>query len=129
VAIRFENPASAAAEAGAIRLLAQSPELFRNGAGPNPEHFSSPELAHIYEAMLDFTRSGHECSAAALSSRLTPDEVGLYTSLIQEPVSAANGPRALADYIHKIEAENCPDDTSDLRAVAAKLKETKGYGG
>ena len=60
---------------------------------------------------------------------LTPDEVGLYTRIIQEPVSAANGAKALADYIHKIESESHPPDVNDLRAVAEKMKQTKGYGG
>ncbi len=129
VPIKYANPASAAAETGIIRLLNQSPELFRGGLEPNPEDFSSPELRHIYETMLSLSRSGLDASAAAMSASLTPDEVSLYTNIIQEPVSAANGQKALADYIQKISRESHPQDTSDLRAVAAKLKETKGYGG
>ena len=129
VPIKFENPASAAAEEGIIRLLNQSPELFQGDAAPDPELFSSPELRHIYEAMLSLSRSGRDAHAASLAALITPDEVSLYTSVIQEPVSAANGPKALADYIHKIESENHPQDDSDLRAVAKRLQETKGYGG
>ena len=129
VAIKFENPASAKAEMGVIRLLNQSPELFRGDIGLDGADFSSPELRHIYEAMRDLSRQGLETSAASLGAALTPDEVGLYTRIIQEPVSAANGAKALADYIHKIESESHPPDVNDLRAVAEKMKQTKGYGG
>ena len=127
--IKYANPASAAAEEGVIRLLNQSPELFAGLSGPKAEDFSSPELRHIYEAMLELSRSGRETGAAALSALLTPEEVSLYTSLIQQPVSAANGRKALADYINKIQAESHPQDTSDLNAVAEQFKKYKGYGG
>lgn len=129
VKVRFDNPASAAAEKGVIRLLAEAPELFRGGAGPKPESFSSPELRHIYEAMLDLLSRGAACDAGSLSAHLSPDEVSLYTGIIQEPVSVANGAKALADYIHKIESESRAQSEIDPRARAEELRETKGYGG
>lgn len=129
VPIKYANPASARAEAGVIRLLNRQPELFSGDTGLKGEDFSSPELRHIYEAMLELNRRGLEANAATLGAYLTADEVSLYTGIIQEPVSAANGRQALADYIHKIQSESHPPDTQDLRAVAEKLKQTKGYGG
>ncbi len=127
--IRFENPASSKAEMGVINLLYQSPELFKNGAGLSAEDFSSPELGHIYSAMLELSSAGLDAGAAELASRLTPDEMSLFTSIIQEPVSLPNAQRALDDYISKINSFSRPQKQDDLRAMAEELKKTKGYGG
>ena len=127
--IRFENPASAAAEEGVIALLQAAPELFMGGAGPKPEDFSSGELRRIYEAMLALASRGMDVTAAALGGELTPQEISLYTNIIQtRPVSAARAAEALADYIHKI-GRKPPDSGGDLRAYAAMKQQTKGYGG
>ena len=127
--IRFENPASARAEMGLINLLYQSPEFFRYEGIPAPEDFSSPELGHIYSAMLELNRAGLETGAAELSSKLSGDEMSLFTSIIQEPVSLSNAERALDDYIGKINGSSRPREDEDLRSVAEQLKKTKGYGG
>ena len=128
--IRYENPRSAAAEEGVIALLQAMPELFRDGAGPAPESFTSEPLRHIYEAMTDLSRRGLDCSAAALAGSLTQEEISLYTNIIQsQPVSAANAKQALADYIHKIGSRNQGAQDVDLKAYAVSKKQTKGYGG
>ena len=127
--IRFENPASARAEMGVINLLYQSPELFKSGRGPAPESFSSPELAHIYSAMLELSRTGLNAGAVELGSRLTPEEMSLYTSIIQQPVSLPNAARALDDYIAKINSFSRESSGEDLLARAKELQKTKGYGG
>ena len=127
--IRFENPASARAEMGLINLLYQSPEFFRHEGIPAPEDFSSPELGHIYSAMLELNRAGLETGAAELSSKLSGDEMSIFTSIIQEPVSLSNAERALDDYIGKINGSSRPREDEDLRSVAEQLKKTKGYGG
>ena len=129
VQIRFDNPASAAAEKGVISLLSEAPELFKNGAGPNPGDFSSPELRHIYETMLELLSKGLPSDANSLSAHLSPDEVSLFTGIVQEPVSVANGSKALADYIHKIESSKDGAAVKDPRALAEELRKTKGYGG
>ena len=121
--------ASAAAEKGVISLLSEAPELFKNGAGPNPEDFSSPELRHIYETMLELLSKGLPSDANSLSAHLSPDEVSLFTGIVQEPVSVANGSKALADYIHKIESSKDGAAVKDPRALAEELRKTKGYGG
>ena len=127
--IRFANPASAKAEMGVINLLYRSPELFKEGGGPPAEDFSSPELAHIYTAMLELSRNGLNTDAASLGARLTSEEMSLFTSIIQDPVSLPNAKQALDDYISKLHGFSHPEGSDDLLAVAAKLRETKGYGG
>lgn len=127
--IRFENPASARAEMGLINLLYQSPELFRHEGLPEPEKFSSPELGRIYSTIMELNRAGLETGPAELSSRLSSDEMSLFTSIIQEPVSLSNSEKALDDYIVKINGSDRPRSDEDLRSVAEQLKKTKGYGG
>ena len=42
----------------------------------------------------------------------------------------ANAPKALADYIDILQTQRCAaDGAEDLRALAERLKEKKGYGG
>lgn len=129
-AIRYENPRSAAAEEGVVRLLYLDPGLFRGQNVPDAAQFSSPELAHLYTALLGPCARGETVSLAALGETLSQDEISLLTSIIQKPEVLANGARALSDYIKIIRAESCAGaGAQDLRAFANQLKEQKGYGG
>ena len=128
--IRYENPRSAAAEQGVIRLLYIDPELFRNvelGEGD----FSSKELWQIYSARRRHVDGGGKLSPAALSGELTAEEASLFTSLIQSPESAANGKRALADYIAIMREgpRNTASTPEELMELAGRMKKTKSYGG
>ena len=128
--IRFDNPSSAAAERSVIALLQNSPELFAPGAAPEPGSFSSPELRHIYEAMLSLTRRGMAVTAAALGGSLTQEEAALYTDIIQTtPVSAANGAQALADCVSRIGAKPVDAAALDLLAFTGEQQQLKAYGG
>ena len=69
-------------------------------------------------------------SAAAeegVSGELSPEEFSLFTSVIQKPESAANAPRALADYIAIMRAADKAE--GDLLAFQDRMKKTKSYGG
>ena len=128
--IRYENPRSAAAEQGVIRLLYIDPELFKNvelGEGD----FSSKELWQIYSALRRHVDGGGKLSPAALSGELTAEEASLFTSLIQSPESAANGKRALADYIAIMREgpRNTASTPEELMELAGRMKKTKSYGG
>ena len=128
--VKYADPRSAAAEEGVVRLLYLDPGLFRSEAAPEPELFSVPELRHIYEALLEKAARGEEVNPAVLSATLTPQEISLLTGLIQKPELLANGPKALADYIDIMKTQHCAaDGADDLRALAARYKEKKGYGG
>ena len=98
--IRFDDPRSAAAEQGIIKLLYLDPGLFRDRTNvPDAAQFSSPELRHIYTALLAHGGTG-TVQIAALSGELSPDELALLTGIIQQPAELANGARALDD-LHK----------------------------
>lgn len=124
--IQYKNPRSAAAEEGVIRLLNLDPSLFR-GVGLAEADFSSPELWRIYSALRRRADEGAGLSPAAMSGELSPEEFSLFTSVIQKPESAANAPRALADYIAIMRAADKAE--GDLLAFQDRMKKTKSYGG
>ena len=128
--IRYENPRSAAAEQGVIRLLYIDPELFK-GVELGEEDFSSKELWQIYSALRRHVDEGGKLSTAALSGELTADEASLFTSLIQSPESAANGKRALADYIAIMREgpKGAASTEEELMERLNRMKKTKSYGG
>ena len=69
-------------------------------------------------------------STAVLSESLTNDEMGLLVSVLQKPEDLKNGERSIRDYIEKIKQRNeLKSDSTDLRALANKLRETKKYEG
>ena len=130
--IRFDNPRSAAAEQGIIKLLYLDPGLFRGRTNvPDAAQFSSPELRHIYTVLLAHGGTG-TVQIAALSGELSPDELALLTGIIQQPAELANGARALDDYISILQTQataGAASSEADLLAFAKQLKEHKGYGG
>ena len=129
-ALRYEDPSSAAAEEGIIRLLYLDPALAKSAALPAPEEFSSPALGHIYSVLRDKIDRGETPSTATLGGALTGQEMSLLVSLLQKPELLSRGDRALADYIKRIrERREQGRQVSDLRALADKLRETKGYEG
>ena len=129
-ALRYEDPSSAAAEEGLIRLLYLDPALARNAELPAPEEFSSPALGHIYSVLRDKIDRGETPSTATLGGALDGQEMSLLVRLLQKPELLSKGDRALADYIKRIrERKEQGKQVSDLRALADKLRETKGYEG
>ena len=98
--IRFDDPRSAAAEQGIIKLLYLDPGLFRGRTNvPDAAQFSSPELRHIYTVLLAHGGTG-TVQIAALSGELSPDELALLTGIIQQPAELVER-RARARRLHK----------------------------
>ncbi len=126
--VRYDNPRSAAAEEGVVRLLYQDPELFRRVEPPDPESFSSPELKHLYSVLLDGFRRGAPVSPAAMSEQLTPEEMNLLTGVIHQSDDSSQRTKALADYIQIIRDEALRRGETDLREAARRMKERKAYG-
>ena len=128
--LRYEDPSSAMAEEGLIRLLYLDGALAKGKELPKPEDFSSQALGHIYSAIAARLGSGASMSTAVLSESLTNDEMGLLVSVLQKPEDLKNGERSIRDYIEKIKQRNeLKSDSTDLRALANKLRETKKYEG
>lgn len=65
-----------------------------------------------------------------MGGALDGQEMSLLVRLLQKPELLSKGDRALADYIKRIrERKEQGRQVSDLRALADKLRETKGYEG
>ena len=129
--LRYDDPPSAAAEEGLIRLLYLDAGLSKGLELPPAEDFSSPALGKIYSVLLSRLESGGHISAAALSGELSGDEMSLLVRLLQKPEQLSQGERTMRDYISKIKErkELRSAAGTDLRALAAKLREKKGYEG
>ena len=129
-AMHYADPASAAAEEGVIRLLYLEPGLIREPGLPPPEEFSSPELGHIYAAMLEKLRRGETANTATLSEALSGEEMSLLVSLLQKPELLNRSGQSLRDYIGRIkERRDEAGQAGDLRALASRYREKKGYEG
>ena len=102
--LRYENPASATAEEGVIRLLYLDAGLTSEKL-PDEEKFSSKALAHIYAEIKALLEEGRQPSSLNLSELLSMDEMNLLVRVIQKPEVLSNSKRALADYIATIERE------------------------
>ena len=127
---RYENPESAAAEEGLIRLLYLDQGICRGKTLPEPEEFSSPVLARIYSVLKSKFEKGEIISMATVSAVLLPQEASLLASVLQKPEMLRNGEKALSDYIGRIKRQNeLAHSAEDLRELAERLKETKGYEG
>ena len=101
-AIRYDDPASAVAEEGVIRLLYLEPELASSPRLPEAAEFSSPELGHIFTVLLERLRAGKAVTADVLGGELEQKELSLLVSILQKPEALANSGRALDDYISRI---------------------------
>ena len=100
---RYDDPASAVAEEGLIRLLYLEPELSSSPRLPAPGEFSSPELGRIFAALLARLRDGRAVSPPdVLGAELESGEVSLLVNILQKPEALANSARALDDYISRI---------------------------
>ncbi len=130
-ALEYANPRSAAAEEGVIRLMYSDPALFRGRDGPAEGDFSSPALWRIFSALRLLSQGSGPVSPAIMEQSLSPEEAALFSSILQKPESAANGSRALADYIDIMQRENraAGQGPEDLLAFQKKMLEKKGYGG
>ena len=126
----YDNIRSARAEQGVISLLYQDPELFRGSPPVEPECFSSASLRNIYSTLLELVRSGDTVSLPLLAGRLSQDEMDTLTGLINQPeIIQGSRQKALHDYIDVIQSEHNKDAPgADLRALAEKYRQTKGFG-
>ncbi len=128
---RYDNIRSAKAEMGLISLLYQDPQLFTEEIGVSAEEFSSAILGNVYNELLKVVKADKEVSVSTLSGTFSPEEMGVFVKIINEPeIVQGSRRRALDDYINVIKAENGnKNEPSDLREIAEKLREKKGYGG
>ena len=128
--LRYDDPGSAAAEEGVIRLLFMDPALAKRAALPAQEDFSAPALGRIYGILCGKIERGETVSTATLGGELSGEEMSLLVRVLQKPELLSRGEQALADYIRKIqEHKESRREGTDLLQLQKKLKETKGYRG
>ena len=125
--IRYDDPRSARAEEGLIRLLYLDPGLARGRDLPDAAQFSSPLLGRFYAELLRRLQSGERISLGVLSGQFTAEEMSHFTTVLDAPEDLSNGERALTDYIQIIAGRGSEEE--DLRALAEKYRKTKSYGG
>ena len=102
--LRYENPASAVAEEGVIRLLYLEPELAEYPL-PAEEDFSSEALRHLFAVITAMLKDHRPVTPATLVSELSREEMNLFISIIQKPEKLSDSRQTMADYTKRIETE------------------------
>lgn len=121
--IRYNDPASAVAEEGVIRLLYLEPGLASSPKLPAAEEFSSPELGHIYSVLLARLREGKAVTADVLGGELEAKEVSQLVSILQKPEALSNSTQALDDYTGRIrERRRIKEQGSDPMQIYEQRK-------
>lgn len=126
--LRYQNLRSARAEEGVLRLMERDSSLFAQAEGDlEPEEFSSEFLGKVYRLYRDRWKQGKEINAALLAQELTQEEMSQLMTVLQQPVTIANGPQALKDYINIIHTERLKQTvTSDELLLAFRDKKANG---
>ena len=130
-ALKYENPRSAAAEEGIVRLMYLDPALL-DGTDLKPEEFSSPMLGRLYGILQEKAAQHGTLSLAVLSGSFSSEEVDHITALLQQPERLSNGAKAQRDYINIIRTEGRAQtvtNDADLLAILEQKRKNKGYGG
>ena len=96
--LRYDNPRSARAEEGILRLLMMDATLIGELTGLEPEDFSSSHLGHIYDVLRSRLTAGRSAQLGALEGELTPEETSLLAENLRQPANLAGAAQALADY-------------------------------
>ena len=103
--LRYENPRSARAEEGVLRLLMLDGSLVKGVEGLSPEQFSSPVLGKIYRVLLVHLTQGRTLQLGSLEGELEGPEIALLADILGRPAALEHGAAALADCRAIIEAE------------------------
>ncbi len=117
--LRYDNPASAVAEEGVIRLLYLEPELAGHTL-PREEDFSSDALRHLFRVITAMLRDGRAVTPTTLAGELSKEEMSLFISIIQKPEKLSDSRQTMTDYIKRIETEK--ERRSGIRDYAAIIR-------
>jgi DNA primase len=96
--LRYENPKSARAEEGILRLLLMDGSLLAYADGLEPEQFSAPHLGKIYGVLRARIQDGRSHQLGALEGELDQEEIALLAEILNQPAALENGAQAMADY-------------------------------
>lgn len=130
--LRYENPRSALAEEGVLRLLYRDGSLFPETPPLVEAQFSSPLLGRVFTLLWQGRSEGRSVTPAILVDALTTEEMSHISAIFQKPESLQNGKQALADYIRIVQSEydkRRGGAIDPLLAATEKYKDKKGTGG
>ena len=96
---RYENPASAKAEEGIIRLLFLEPGLYRMVQLPLPEEFSDDRLRKYFTVITEKLAAGEAVTVASLGAGLNSEEMSALVGIAEEPETLANSRKTFEDYV------------------------------
>ena len=118
--LRYDNPTSAVAEEGVIRLLYLEPELISVPL-PSEDDFSSDVLRHIYSVICDMLSEHRAVSPATLAGEFSAEEMSLFVAITQKPENLSDSRQTMADYVKRIKTEKeqrsgKPDFNAIIRA-------------
>lgn len=96
---KYDNPASAVAEEGIVRLLMMDPTLITSQNLPAPSDFTDKRLAKFYEHITAMLRRGETVTITTLGPVLENDEMSLLVEITAEPENLSDSSKVFADYI------------------------------
>lgn len=120
--MRYDNPRSARAEEGILRLLMLDGSLVSNLEGLQPEQFSSQYLGKIYTVLCRRLREGRAIQLGMLESELEREEIELLAEILRQPEALENGKKAMADYLAILDTEQAKLRGTDESALLAAQK-------
>ena len=120
---KYENPVSAIAEEGIVRLLYLEPSLIRAEGLPAPSAFTDRRLAKLYEQIAGKLRRGELVSTATMGELLESEEMSLLIEIVEEPENLAESAKTLADYLAAMK-NAAPKTIQDI--LAEKQNQEKG---
>jgi len=128
--IRYDNLRSAMAEEEILRQLLKEPGYLED-LRLLPQQFSSPVLGKTLQLLLQHHAEGRPVQLSSLEGELTPEEMKHLTLVVRKRDQLVSD-RALQDCAAIVREEyerslRTGDDA--LRAMQARLKDKKGYGG
>lgn len=115
--MRYDNPRSARAEEGILRLLMLDSSLAQQISDLTPADFTAPVLGKIYGVLRDRMDQGRSLQLGTLEGELSGEEISLLTEIMGRPASLENGAAAMADYRSVMETERMKQQTTTDEAV------------
>lgn len=122
--LRYENPRSARAEEGVLRLLMLDGSLVSQTQGLEPSQFSSPALGKIYGILLGHLSQGRSLQLGALEGELEGEEITLLAHILGQPVAMEHSAAAMIDYRAVIEREAMRRQNTNDEAVLLAARDT-----
>ena len=125
--LRYNNPASAVAEEGIIRLIYLDPSLAQC-CPLKQEDFSSEALGDIYSVLTRRAEAGAEINTSVLSSELDSERISLLVNILSKPEDISSGAATMREYCSCVQKQKNTGKKEDLSSLAGKFKNSgKGY--